>query len=222
MRAISTPTWWHNPPSTGWLGQARVTTGHTRTRRRRRQAGAAPCCRRKNSSGSSSFPSRCASVPSVAMRGFSAGAGAFAACCGAGAGRSVGPKAAWFCAGPSPVNRATARRAQPRRRRARWLSALVALLFAACLASWVGSPTNRSKTRPRRSQQAARSARPAGLHYLPQRRLRRGVIRPRVGAVGVLFEAQSWGERDIRMDSRKEAGGEEAEAEHGCGTLFQQ
>ena len=30
----------------------------------------------KNSSGSS-FPSRCASVPSVAMRGFSAGAGAF-------------------------------------------------------------------------------------------------------------------------------------------------
>ena len=61
----------------------------------------------KNSSGSS-FPSRCASVPSVAMRGFSAaGAAAGRDAAGGAADARAASKAAWFCAGPSPVNRAS-------------------------------------------------------------------------------------------------------------------
>ena len=61
----------------------------------------------KNSSGSS-FPSRCASVPSVAMRGFSAaGAAAGRDAAGGAADARAASNAAWFCAGPSPVNRAS-------------------------------------------------------------------------------------------------------------------
>ena len=88
----------------------------------------------KNSSGSSP-PSRWAIVPSVAMRGFSAGADAFDAAVVDGADgaaeASAASKAAWFCAGPSPVNRAS--------RAARASSTSRALAFGAGRAARLGS-----------------------------------------------------------------------------------